>query len=153
MSWRTAESPPVDDWAFQEWGNAPLGDVRLVGRLVTLGRDRYARPQASIPQTCCSRSKTKAAYRLFDHKKAALQNILALHIEATTSRIAREKVVLALQDTSSLNYSTHPATENLGPIGSSPTGIIGLMLHPTLAVNTERHSFGDYRCPMLGKRS
>jgi hypothetical protein len=142
------EITPVGDWAEQEWGNAPLGDARLVERLVTLGRDRYARPQASIPQTCCSRSKTKAAYRLFDNKKATLKNILAPHIEATTNRISREKVVLALQDTSSLNYSTHPATENLGPIGSSPTGIIGLMLHPTLAVNTEGTPLGiiDAQC-------
>jgi hypothetical protein len=139
---------PAGDWAEQEWGSAPLGDSRLVQRLVTLGRDRYARPQASIPQTCGSRAKTKAAYRFFDHERATLQNLIAPHIESTTRRIAGEKVVLAIQDTTTLNYSTHPATENLGPIGSSPTGIIGLILHGTLAVNTEGTPLGllDAQC-------
>jgi hypothetical protein len=99
-------------------------------------------PQASIPQACGSRAKTKAAYRFFDHERATLQNLLAPHIESTTKRIANEKVVLAIQDTTSLNYSTHPATENLGPIGSRPTGIVGLMLHCTLAVNTEGTPLG-----------
>lgn len=140
---------PAGDWAEQEWGSAPLGDARLVQRLITLGRDRYARPQASIPQTCCSRSKTKAAYRFFEHKETTLKNLMAPHIEATTRRIAGEKIVLAIQDTSTLNYSTHPATENLGPIGSSdPDKIIGLVLHGTLAVNTEGTPLGliDAQC-------
>ena len=136
------------DWAEQEWGSAPLGDARLVQRLVTLGRDRYARPQASIPQTCGSRAKTKAAYRFFDHERATLQNLLEPHIEATNRRIAGEKIVLAIQDTTTLNYSAHPATENLGPIGSSPDGITGLILHGTLAVNTEGTPLGliDAQC-------
>jgi len=146
-----AIEPPLfssSDWAEQEWGNAQLGDTRLVQRLVSLGRDRYALPQASIPQTCGSRAKTKAAYRFFDHERSTLQNLLAPHIEATTKRVAKENIVLAIQDTTSLNYSTHPATENLGPIGSSSTGIVGLMLHGTLAVNTEGTPLGllDAQC-------
>lgn len=136
------EQPPqCQDWAEEEWRNAPLGDARLVQRLIELGRDRYARPQANIPQTCGSRAKTKAAYRFLDHERATLQNLIAPHIEATTRRVAKENVVLAIQDTTSLNYSTHPATENLGPI-SSQNGVVGLMLHGTLAVNTEGTPLG-----------
>ena len=136
------ETPHSGDWAEEEWGHASLGDTRLVQRLITLGRDRYAHPQANIPQTCGSRSKTKAAYRFFDHERTTLQNLLAPHIEATTKRVAKEKVVLAIQDTTSLNYDTHPATENLGPITNIPTGVVGLMLHGTLAVNTEGTPLG-----------
>ncbi|MDP2755780.1 MAG: IS4 family transposase, partial [Nitrospirota bacterium] len=40
------------------------------------------------------------------------------------------------------NYGTHPATENLGPITNIPTGVAGLMLHGTLAVNTEGTPLG-----------
>ena len=137
------EEPPfLGDWAEEEWGHASLGDIRLVQRLMSLGRDRYAHPQANIPQTCGSRSKTKAAYRFFDHERATLQNLLAPHIEATTKRVGKEKVVLAIQDTTSLNYGTHPATENLGPITNIPTGVAGLMLHGTLAVNIEGTPLG-----------
>jgi hypothetical protein len=142
------EPAAAGDWAEQEWGKANLGDDRLVQRLITLGQDRYARPQASIPKTCGSRAKTKAAYRFFDNKRATMQNLLAPHIESTTRRIAGEKVVLALQDTTTINYSTHPATENLGPIGSSPTGIIGLIMHGSLAVNPAGTPLGliDVQC-------
>ena len=137
------EAPPhLGDWAEEEWGRASLGDARLVQRLIDLGRDRYAHPQANIPQTCGSRSKTKAAYRFFDHEKATLQNLLKPHIDATTRRAAKEKVVLAIQDTTSLNYGTHPATVNLGPITNIPTGVAGLMLHGTLAVNADGTPLG-----------
>ena len=138
------EKPPhlPKDWAEEEWGQASLGDTRLVERLITIGRDRYAQPQANIPQTCCSRAKTKAAYRFFDHKETTLQSLLAPHIEATTKRVAKEKVVLAIQDTTSLNYGTHPATTGLGPITNIPTGVAGLMLHGTLAVNTDGTPLG-----------
>lgn len=137
------EQPPqARDWAEEEWSSASLGDARLVQRLIELGRDRYARPQANIPQTCGSRAKTKAAYRFLDHERATLQNLIAPHIKATTRRVAKENVVLAIQDTTSLNYSTHPATENLGPIMSAPNGVVGLMLHGTLAVNAEGTPLG-----------
>ena len=136
------ETSPTGDWAEEEWGQASLGDTRLKQRLISLGRDRYAHPQASIPQTCGSRSKTKAAYRFFDHERATLQTLLSPHIEATTKRVAKEKVVLAIQDTTSLNYGTHPATENLGPITNIPSGVVGLMLHSSLAVNTEGTPLG-----------
>ncbi|WP_435549633.1 IS4/Tn5 family transposase DNA-binding protein, partial [Desulfobacterium sp. N47] len=45
------KAPPVD-WAEEEFGNIGLGDKRLSRRLVTIARDFYARPQASIPQAC-----------------------------------------------------------------------------------------------------
>jgi hypothetical protein len=137
------ESAPHDgDWAEEEWGRASLGDSRLVQRLISLGRDRYAHPQASIPQTCGSRSKTKAAYRFFDNQRTTLQTLLAPHIDATIRRVAKEKVVLAVQDTTSLNYGTHPATEDLGPITNIPSGVVGLILHGTLAVNAEGTPLG-----------
>jgi len=43
--------------------------------------------------------------------------------------------VLAVQDTTSLNYCTHPATEMLGLIGSEPNGPVGMFVHSTLAFN------------------
>ena len=121
------------DWAEEEFGGAAFGDERLSRRLVELARDFYARPQASIPHACDSRARTKAAYRWLAHPMIDMQSILAPHYEATTRRIAREPVVLAVQDTTSLNYSAHTATEGLGPIGSPQQGPQGIMMHDTLA--------------------
>jgi Domain of unknown function (DUF4338)/Transposase DNA-binding/Transposase Tn5 dimerisation domain len=141
-------TPAPADWAEQEFGGVVLGDERLERRLLTLARDFYARPQASMPEACQSRSKTKAAYRFFDHPVTRMEVLLKSHSEATRQRIAAEKVVLAVQDTTSLNYSTHPATENLGPIGSQQEGIIGMLVHSTMTFNLEGTPLGllDVQC-------
>jgi len=127
--------PPPVDWAEEEFGRARLGEARLTRRLCTLARDLYARPQAALPQACGTRAKTKAAYRFFDHVRVDLQSVLASHYQSSAARAAREAVVLAVQDTTSLNYSTHPATEQLGPIGSQADGAVGMLVHSTLAFN------------------
>ncbi len=144
---RVSRRAPVD-WAAEELGEAQLGDKRLERRLVTLARDFYARPQANIPQACQNRAKTKAAYRFLEHDQTTLDTILAPHYAATVCRVHPKPVVLAVQDTTSLNYSAHPATEQLGPIGSRKEGILGLLLHDTLAFTPEGTPLGllDVQC-------
>jgi hypothetical protein len=143
-----APVPPPQDWAEQEFGRAELGDARLNQRLLVLARDFYARPQAPVPQACQNRAKTKAAYRFFQHRETEMERLLEPHYQATLQRLAQQPVVLAVQDTTSLNYSSHPATEGLGPIGSKPTGIIGLLLHSTMGFSLEGTPLGllDVQC-------
>jgi hypothetical protein len=128
---------PVRDWAEEELGRAALGDRRLEKRLVSLLRDFYNRPQASIPEACRSRAKTKAAYRFLDHPEMSMEKILYSHYESTVARIKAEKVVLSVQDTTTLNYTSHPATEGLGPIGYTKEKGLGLIVHDTLAFTPE----------------
>ena len=140
---------PPSDWAEEEFGQARLGDHRLTQRLVSLARDFGAQPQAQIPQACGSRAKTKAAYRFFDHPRTTMQDLLEPHYQTTIGRIAKEKIVLAVQDTTSLNYTMHPGTAGVGPIGSKTTGgPIGLMLHDTMAFSVEGTPLGlmDVQC-------
>lgn len=136
------------DWAQEEFAEAPLGDQRLISRLVTLARDLYAQPQSAIPQACQTRAKTKAAYRFFDHPETTMERLLAAHYEATVARVSRESVVLAVQDTTTLNYSAHSATEGLGPIGYRVGRGTGLVVHDTMAFSTEGTPLGllDVQC-------
>jgi hypothetical protein len=140
--------PAPQDWAEAEFGNADLNDRRLNRRLVEIARDFYARPQAQIPQACQSRARTKAAYRFFKHPSTNMDDLLEPHRQSTYQRIAERKIVLCPQDTTSLNYSTHPATENLGPIGSRQEGIIGLIVHDTMSFSVEGTPLGllDVQC-------
>jgi hypothetical protein len=134
--------PAPRDWAEAEFGGADLNDRRLNRRLIEIARDFYARPQAQIPQACQSRSRTKAAYRFFKHPSTNMDALLEPHRQSTYQRIAARKIVLCPQDTTSLNYSTHPATENLGPIGSKQEGIIGLIVHDTMSFSVEGTPLG-----------
>ena len=142
------ETKEVEDWAEEEFGAADLGDKRLTNRLVSLVRDFYARPQASIPQACQSRAKTKAAYRFFENPYMDMDKVLEQHYEATLGRVSHEPVVLAVQDTTTLNYTAHPATENLGPIGYRLDKGIGLIVHDTMVFNVEGTPLGllDVQC-------
>lgn len=142
----SAETPK--DWAEHEFGKAELPDERLRKRLLTVARDLYARPQAQIPEACRSRAKTKATYRFFDHPETAMDILLKPHYEATQRRIVEHQVVLAVQDTTSLNYTAHAATQDLGPISTQVDGAMGLLLHNTMAFSLEGTPLGllDVHC-------
>lgn len=136
------------DWAEEEFAQAKLGDKRRVERLMSIARDFYAKPEANIPQACGSRAKTKATYRFFDEVENTMEKILAPHYQSTIDRIKQEKIALAVQDTTYLNYSKHPATENLGPISTKVDGCIGLVVHDTMVFNLEGTPLGllDVQC-------
>jgi len=139
-----APAPPVPpaDWAEEEFGGARLGNKRLRERLLTLARDFYARPQANLPQACQTRARTKAAYYFFQHPDTGMDALLAPHYEATRQRVATAPLVFAVQDTTFLNYGTHPETDDLGPIGSDKKSTLGLVLHSTLAFNAQGTPLG-----------
>jgi hypothetical protein len=140
----TKPAKPPRDWAEEEFGQVRLRDRRHRERLCVVARDFFARPQANIPQACQSRAKTKAAYRLFEHKAVKMEALLASHYHSTMERIAREKipVVLAVQDTTSFNYDTHQDMEGLGPINKHVDGAQGILLHDTMAYSTEGTALG-----------
>lgn len=139
--------PPPADWAEEEFGGGTLGDRRLERRLQGIGRDFFAHPTMSIPQACGSPAATKAAYRFFDHARVTMQSVLQGHYGATARRAQKEKVILAVQDTTDLNYSLHPKTELLGPI-CDKKGVIGMLVHDTMAYTTQGTALGliDVQC-------
>jgi hypothetical protein len=137
------------DWAEQEFGGLDVGDPRLRARLLTLARDFFANPLASVPEACDGAiSKAKAAYRFFANPQVDMDTILLPHTEATVARIGTHDVVLAVQDTTDLNYTHHPATEGLGPLQSIDDLTVGLKLHDTLAFTPQGTPLGllDVQC-------
>lgn len=123
-------------WAATEFGSVDLGDERLTARLVNVAEDFFSKPTANIPQACGTRAKTKAVYRLCANSLATMDNLLSGHVEATLSRCARESRVFAIQDTTTLDYSTHPMTKDLGPTGSfGVEANVGLLLHSTFMMS------------------
>jgi hypothetical protein len=142
------ELAPEEDWIKEEFGNLDLGDVRLNRRLETIVKDFSAKPNAQIPQACGTRAKTKGAYRFFDQPRITSTVLLQQHYAATAQRAMREKVVLAVNDTTELNYSLHPATALLGPIDDKKELVHGMIVHSTMAYNLEATPLGflDMRC-------
>lgn len=141
------QQPRHQDWAEVEFSRVALGDARLQQRLYMLARTFYNNPQANIPEACGSKAAIKATYRFFQHPAVSMGTTLAGHYAATTDRIrGHHGVILAAQDTTSLNYHSHPATAGLGHIDAK--GTRGLLVHDTMAFTEEGVPLGliDVQC-------
>ena len=121
-----------------KFGVFNLGDLRLNERAVELLESFIAKPSATIGATLKSVSAIKAAYRFFGTKNVTQEKLLAAHTKLTAQRCDEAKVILAIQDTTTANYSSHEATNGLGHIGSAKARkpAKGLFIHTTMAVNT-----------------
>ncbi len=125
------------EWLEAELGKVSLGDKRLDWRLIDVGSKLAAYNSSIITQVSEDWADAKAAYRLFDNEKTTAEKILKPHMERTQERIEGYEQVLAIQDTSYLDYSHHANKEGLGPIGTTKQkGLRGLVLHTTLVTTT-----------------
>ena len=122
------------DWVEEEFGRVRLYDERLRRRLFVMTKDFFARPGVLVPEACeGSEAKTKGAYRFLENAQVDLKTLLRSHVEATVERVREQGVVLAVQDTTTLNYTSHRSTEGLGPINTTQDGGEGLVVHDTVA--------------------
>jgi hypothetical protein len=122
-----------ESWATQELRWAEFGDKRLRDRLIRIVEDLAASPTASVPEACGQWPATKATYRFWDSGRVTPAAIRAGHREATVGRMQSEGLVLAIQDTTDLDFTHHPATEGLGPLDHP--ALSGLKVHSVLAVS------------------
>ena len=141
------------DWARHEFAHARLPDHRLVKRLISISTDFAQHPTAPIPQACGSWGNAKAAYRFFDNDAVEPQAILEAHVQATVQRVQSHPWVLCVQDTTKLNYSTHPQTQGLGPISNNRHKTIGLFLHSTLTLSPAGQPLGLLHTRIWARRT
>ena len=79
-------------------------------------------------------------YDFCDNVHVNREKLLESHQKATADRIKKEKVVLAVQDTTYVDDTHHLCTEGLG--SWSDKNHQGMLLHTTLAVTPERVALG-----------
>lgn len=125
-----------EQWTAYELSEISLGDKRLNWRFLDSAAKLAAKPSVSINQACDDWADTKATYRLFANEKTTAEEILAAHQQRTRERMAGHKYILAIQDSSYLDYSHHPSKRGMGPIGTSEQSLRGLVMHSVLATTT-----------------
>lgn len=124
------------DWCVSELSTVSLGDKRLDWRLQDTAKKLAKHPNVSINQACDDWADSKASYRLFANKKTTAEKILKPHQEGTKVRMTGQTQVLAVQDTSYIDYSHHPSKKGMGPIGTEQQKLRGLVMHSSLAITT-----------------
>jgi hypothetical protein len=125
---------PPGQWAQCEFGFAQLGDQRRNQRLVNIAEHLAASPGGTLPQAFPDWAELKAAYRFFGQRGVSFERVLAPHLERTRQACCQPGEYLLIEDTTLLDYSSHPHTEELGLIGD---GGRGFELHSALAVRIE----------------
>jgi Transposase DNA-binding/Transposase Tn5 dimerisation domain len=128
------------NWAVNEFADAELGDPRRTIRVIELATALAQHPTASLPEACGTGAMLKAAYRFFSNDAIEPQDVLHSHIEATYSRLAKVPLVLAVQDTTEVDWTSHRATKGLGPLRHKACQ--GLHVHSTLALTPARVPLG-----------
>lgn len=126
---------PPGQWAQNEFGFAQLGDVRRNKRLVKIAANLAAQPGGTLPQAFPDWAELKAAYRFFGPRGVSFERVQAPHLERTRQVCRQPGEYLLIEDTTLLDYSNHPATEDLGVIGDGCGR--GFELHSALAVKIE----------------
>ena len=138
------------EWAEKEFGKVELGDKRLRDRLIKIVSDRSRHPDVSYLDACGGdRYAAKGYYYFVDSVRDRLspEAILAAHRERTIGRMLSHKLMLVVQDTTDLNFSSRHHTTGLGLIGTNQTGAqsLGLKLHSSLALTTDGLPLGVLR--------
>ncbi|HBW38068.1 IS4 family transposase [Desulfosporosinus sp. BICA1-9] len=97
----------------------------------------------SIAAASESKGEAKAIYRLVKNNKVTEEVVLNAHRKATIQQMKEsgEQIILSIQDTTTLNYSSHTKTEGLGDFGAS-ADCKGLIVHSALAVTTQGIAIG-----------
>lgn len=122
-------------WAAEELKQADLKDARLNKRLIRLVEDLSAQPTASIPQACGDWAGAKGAYRFWDSPRVTPEAIRQASQQSTVERMEAEETILAVQDTTDLDFTHHPAKQGVGPVDHPAHR--GLKVHTVFGVSTQ----------------
>ena len=127
-------------WATEELRFAKLGDARRNRRLIRIVEDLAAQPTASVPQASRDAAAVQAAYDFWKSPHVKPDHVLAAQRDSTLERIKEHAVVLAIQDTTELNFTHHPQTAGLGYLDSALAR--GLKVHSVLCSSVQGTPLG-----------
>ena len=137
--------PPGADWAEVEYSRGTHPDGRVQRRIRRMGRAWLNRPGASVPAIFPKLAEQRAAYRLLSSGNESPDHILAAHQEAMVDRCRPERTILAVQDTTTLNYGTLESASGLDRIARNQHAETrGLQVHAGLALTTAGRPLGVF---------
>lgn len=127
-------------WAEYELGGAQLNDKRRTKCLVETAAKKLLCP-GKVHSALLGLNGEHRISRLFSCESVTASAILEPHRLRTQERCQQHKVVIGIQDTTYLNFSTHTALSGLGPIGSSKKEQ-GLVVHSSMIVTPGKTPLG-----------
>jgi len=129
-------SSSTPEWVAEELSSLDLGDQRRNNRTRLMVQRFADRPGGSIPSMCADDAEAKAAYRLLSNEAVEPQAIRDALQNACVGRIDGLDTVLVPQDTTFLDFTSHPETTGLGPTGGGDGSAgHGMIVHSAIAIS------------------
>lgn len=97
-------------------------------------------PGESVPQVSASASESQSIYRFWANQRVKPEQIIASHRGSVVERTNQQSVVLAIQDTTDLDFSRLKQTSGLGFINQSQQQ--GIKVHSCFAVSGSGEPLG-----------
>lgn len=123
-------------WAAEELQTLKLKDKRLVKRAIKILEDLSEHPSKSIPEANAGDwGVTKAVYAFWQNERVDEKEIQQAHFQATSERVAQHGRVLAVQDTTELNYSGKEVAKELGHLANPKSR--GIEMHSNIVISEQ----------------
>ena len=123
----------MSNWAESELKDVDLGDRRRNKRLIKMVSDLAAQPNASVAQASGDWAGTQGAYDFWANRRVLAKEIRLAHQKSTIERVKEHETILAIQDTSELNFSNHSSKKGMGHLDNKNSR--GLKMHSVFCVS------------------
>ena len=139
---------PAEEWSKLQFGNAELNDIRRTRRLLAVAEKLALNPAGSLPEVLPNWKELKAAYRLFDQEDVTFEQVVKPHWNKTRGACTQPGQYLWIEDTTTLDFTSHRALSDVGRIGDDLGR--GFFLHTTLALRVEWEQETTPKLTLLG---
>ncbi len=129
----------MTDWIEDEFKNSHFKDGRLKSRFLKIASSFDGHPSSSISQQSNDWGEAKGAYRFFKNPQTSEDDFFSAHQEKTAIRASAYPFILAIQDSSTLNYQGHSRKNGMGLIRNDSWGC---HIHSTIALAPNGHFLG-----------
>lgn len=122
-----------------------IRDKRLKARAICIFQALQKRLTICVRRLFLDAKESRQAYDFFSNPKVRGEILLEPHYQNTIERVraSNAEYILAIQDTTVLNYTSHLAKTEIGRIGlTGKTHQYGLFQHNTLCVSSDNEALG-----------
>ena len=125
----------MEKWAAQELKYADLGDTRRKKRLISIVENLASQPSTSVPQASGNLAAASANYDFRNSPYFQPSDKIADQAKSGLERSKGHLIVLSVQDTTSLGFTTQKAKKGMGYLDYKKS--FCLKVHTALGVSAE----------------
>ncbi len=130
----------TEAWASNIFGSANLGDPRRTTRLVKLTSDLASSIGDSVVKACQDPASSEGAYSFIRNDSICVKEISQAGFSHTDKKVKNTRLVLAVQDTTSLTYK-HSVCRGLSEVSSAnlnkTSKARSLFVHSTVMIDAD----------------